>query len=449
MLKRYSRPEMEQIWSDENKFRIWLDIEIAACEGWSKEGVISQEEMTKIRQAEFNFERMNQILQETHHDVTAFLGSVYESLGPESRFIHMGMTSSDVMDTSLSVQTKQAAELLLKDIDGLMEAITDRALEHKYTVMVGRSHGIHAEPISFGLKLAIWLEEMKRHQKRLLEAAEVMAVGQLSGPVGTFATIPPQIEEEACRKLGLKPAPVSSQIIQRDRHAQFLSTLALIASSLEKFATEVRLLQKTETREVEEPFEKGQTGSSSMPHKRNPELCERICGLARVIRGHALTGMENVALWHERDISHSSTERITLPDATSLLDYMITLFTKIISGMYVYPTNMDKNLHITNGLIFSQRVMLAIIDKGIERTTAYKMVQRNAMRCWEEQKPYKYLLLNDPEVKAVLAAEELEQIFDSKAYLRYVDYIFERVGLDGKKWSPKERKVEGLAPRSI
>ena len=449
MLKRYSRVEMEKIWSDENKFQIWLDIEIAACEGWAKIGAISQADMDKIHKAKFNFKRMNEILQETHHDVTAFLGSVYESLGPEGRFIHMGLTSSDVMDTSLSIQAKQAAELLLEDINGLMDAIENRALEHKYTIMVGRSHGIHAEPTSFGLKMAIWLEEMKRNKKRLEEAKEVISVGQLSGPVGTFATIPPQIEEEACKKLGLSPAPVSSQIIQRDRHAHYLCALALIASSLEKFATEIRLLQKTETREVEEPFEKGQTGSSSMPHKRNPELCERICGLARVIRSHSLTGMENVALWHERDISHSSTERITLPDATSLLDYMLALFTKIVSGMYVYPQNMDKNLNITNGLIFSQRVMLALIDKGFERTVAYKIVQRNAMQCWENQQPYKELLLADSELISVLSKKELDDIFNTKDYIKHVDHIFERIGLGDKKWIKKERKVDGLAPRSI
>ena len=449
MLKRYSRVEMEQIWSDENKFQIWLDIEIAACEGWTKQGAISQENMAKISKAKFDFTRMNQILQETHHDVTAFLGSVYESLGPEGRFIHMGLTSSDIMDTCLSVQCRQAGLLLLKDIDSLLEAIEDRALEHKYTVMVGRSHGIHAEPISFGLKMAIWLEETKRNRRRLEEALQVISVGQISGPVGTFATVPPQIEEEVCRKLGLAPAPVSSQILQRDRHAQFLAALALTASSLEKFATEVRLLQKTETREVEEPFEKGQTGSSSMPHKRNPELCERICGLARIIRSYSQVGMENIALWHERDISHSSNERITLPDATTLLDYILTLFTKIVSGMYVYPTNMQKNLEITRGLIFSQRVMLALIDKGIERSAAYKIVQRNAMECWENQKPYKDLLLDDSEVKAVLGSKELDAIFDMQAYLKYVDFIFDRVGLGGKTWVKKIRRTEGLAPRSI
>jgi len=440
---------MEQIWSDENKFQIWLDIEIAACEGWAKMGNISAEDMIKIRQAKFNFARMNEILQETHHDVTAFLGSVYESLGPESRFLHMGMTSSDVMDTSLSIQCKQAADVLLRDVDELIAAIEDRALEHKYTVMAGRSHGIHAEPISFGLKMAIWLEETKRNKKRLEEAKEVISVGQLSGPVGTFATIPPQIEEVACCKLGLKPAPVSSQIIQRDRHAQFLTTLALIACSLEKFATEIRLLQKTETREVEEPFEKGQTGSSSMPHKRNPELCERICGLARVIRSYSLTGMENVALWHERDISHSSTERITIPDATTLLDYMLSLFTKIVSGMYIYPERMQQNLNITNGLIFSQRVMLAMIDKGLERNTAYKIVQRNAMKCWETKQAYKDLLSADQEVAAVLSEEEIDEIFDTKAYIQYVDYIFNRIGLGNKTWITRQRNVEGLAPRSI
>ena len=365
----------------------------------------------------------------THHDVTAFLGSVAESLGEESRFIHLGMTSSDVMDTALSLQVLEATKILERDIAGFIAVLREKALEHKYTLMMGRTHGVHAEPITFGLKMALWHEEMKRNAYRLEEAKKVMAVGKLSGAVGTYATVPPEVENIACAKLGLAPAPVSSQILQRDRHAQFVTTLALIASSLEKFATEIRGLQKTETLEAEEPFEEGQTGSSAMPHKRNPELCERTCGLARLVRGHALTAMENIALWHERDISHSSNERITLPDSCLVLDYVFSIFTYVMKGLKINADRMMENIKLSRGLVFSQRVLLALIDKGLTRQQAYEMVQRNAMKAWKERTDFLGLLQADSEVIGYLPASELEPIFDYEYYLKHVDDIFERLGL--------------------
>ena len=379
----------------------------------------------------------------------AFLGSVSESLGEESRFIHLGLTSSDVMDTALSLQIIEAAEILTQDVKELISALAQTAIEHKYTPMIGRTHGVHAEPISFGLKLAIWVEEMRRNLRRLSEAKRAMAVGKISGAVGTYATVPPEIEQKACHKLGLTPAPVSNQILQRDRHAQFTTTLAIIASSLEKFATEIRGLQRTEVREIEEPFGTGQTGSSAMPHKRNPELCERICGLARLVRGHALTAMENIALWHERDISHSSTERITLPDSCLTLDYCLTLFTSIIKGLQVNAQKMKRNIELTRGLVFSQRVMLALIDKGLSRQKAYELTQRNAMKCWKGNKNFLSLLKADTEVTAVLTQAELESLFDYQYYLRYVDEIFERLGLTRTQWKGIVTEPTDLAPRSM
>ena len=451
MIKRYSLPRMESIWSEENKFAKWLEVELASCEAWYKLGIISKKDLSRIKMARFDIKRMNQILKETHHDMTAFIGSLAESLGPESRFIHLGMTSSDVMDTALSLQLVEAGRILESDVKKLTDALALRAMEHKYTVMIGRSHGIHAEPTSFGLKLALWLEEMRRNRRRLNEAIRVIAVGQISGAVGTYATIPPEVEETVCARLGLSPAPISNQIIQRDRHAQFLTTLAIIGGSLEKFATEIRGLQKTETREVEEPFSKGQTGSSSMPHKRNPELCERISGLARLLRGYALTGMENIALWHERDISHSSTERVTMPDACILLDYMLNIFTDIVKGLLVYPENMKKNLDITRGLVFSQRVMLTLIDKGLKREEAYKIVQRNAMRTWQSNRRFLSLLKADKDIAKVLSVEELEGVFVYQYYLRYVDDIYKRLGLTSTQWKKNFLGEEegGLTPRSI
>jgi adenylosuccinate lyase len=429
MIERYSRPQMKQVWSDENKFTKWLDVEIAVCEAWAEIGKIPRNSVPKIKMARLNMKRMEEILQETHHDMTAFIGSVSESLGPEARFIHLGMTSSDVMDTALSMQLVEASNILNEDIKDLLSVLVEKAIKYKYTAMIGRTHGIHAEPTSFGLKLALWIEEMQRNRQRLVEATKMIAVGKISGAVGTYATLSPEVEEKACAKLMLSPASISNQILQRDRHAQFVTTLAIIAGSLEKFATEIRGLQKTDTREVEEPFSKGQTGSSAMPHKRNPELCERICGLARLIRGYSITAMENIALWHERDISHSSTERVIMPDACLTLDYMLSIFTNIMDGLLVYPDAMERNLNKTKGLIYSQRVMLALIDKGLGRQEAYKMVQRNAMESWENRLDFLELLKADNDVLAVLPVERRIH-FRYKYYLRYVDENFQEAGFN-------------------
>jgi len=447
MIKRYSRPQMERVWSDENKFNKWLEVEIAVCDAWTEIGVIPREAIPKIKLARCNMKRMDEILKETHHDMTAFLGSVAESLGEESRFIHLGLTSSDIIDTALSLQMVEAAEILIQGIKELVSALAYKAMEYKYTVMVGRTHGIHAEPITFGLKLAVWVEEMRRNLQRLTEAKKIITAGKISGAVGTYATVPPEIEQKACHKLGLAPAPVSTQIIQRDRHAQFVTTLAIIAGSLEKFATEIRGLQRTEVGEAGEPFSTGQTGSSAMPHKRNPELCERICGLARLVRGYALTSLENIALWHERDISHSSTERIFLPDSCLVLDYCLAIFTNIIKGLEVYPQRMKKNIEFTKGLVFSQRIMLALIDKGLSRQKAYHLVQRNAMKAWARNKNFHTLLKADAEVTDTLSPEELEALFDYQYYLRHVDEIFERLGLTSKQWKNSVTKSARLTPR--
>ena len=432
MIERYCLPQMKKIWLDDNKFTKWLDVEIAVCEAWAELGRIPRKAVPKIKMARFDLKRMNVILKETHHDMTAFLGSISESLGEESRFIHLGLTSSDVIDTALSLQLVEAAKLLNQDIKELISVLAEKALKHKYTVMIGRTHGIHAEPTSFGLKLALWIVEMQRNRQRLAEASKMIAVGKISGAVGTYATI-------------------SITVLQRARPAQFVTPLAIIAGSLEKFATEIRALQKTDTREVEEPFEPGQTGSSAMPHKRNPELCERICGLSRLMRGYALTSMENIALWHERDISHSSTERIILPDACILLDYCLSLFTQVIAGLLVYPKRMEKNLGLTKGLVFSQRVMLSLIDKGLSRQQAYKLVQHNAMKAWQGNKNYLKLLKADTEITAVLSPSELESLFDYNFYLRYIDDVFKRLGLTELQWNKKPAIHEPakLGPRSI
>ena len=432
MIERYATPEMQRIWSEEQKLDIWLKIELLACEGWAREGVIAPQDMEKLRQAGYNVDRMQAIERESHHDVISFLRSVQEQLGPEGRFLHLGLTSSDVLDTGLAVQIKEAGAVLSEALDRLI-AVTERgALTYKDTLMVGRTHGIHAEPMTFGLKLALWVAEQRRARQRLLDALEQIAVGAISGAVGTHATIPPAIEEYVCGQLGLGVDPVSSQIIQRDRHAHFLTTLALIASSLEKMAQEIRHLQRTEVSEAFEPFAAEQQGSSAMPHKRNPEKCERICGLARVIRGHALTGMENVALWHERDISHSSAERIIIPDSCTLLHYMLNLFTDVVEHLEVDADHMRQNLDSTRGLIFSQRIMLALIDKGMPRQTAYKLVQRNAQHIWrgeDHQVAFLTLLQADPEIGAYLSAEELQHLTDTSFYTRYIDTAFARLGL--------------------
>jgi len=449
MIERYSRPQMKRVWSDENKFNKWLEVEIAVCDAWAEIGVVPREVIPKIKLAKCNLKRMEEILKETRHDMTAFLGSVAESLGEESRFIHLGLTSSDVMDTALSLQLVEATVLLAEDLKELITVLAQKAMEHKYTPIIGRTHGVHAEPTTFGLKLAIWVEEMRRGLQRLGEAKKAIAVGKISGACGTYATVPPEVEQRACRKLGLMPAPVSNQILQRDRHAHFVTTLAIIASSLEKFAIEIRGLQRTEVGEVGEPFGTGQTGSSAMPHKRNPELCERITGLARLVRGYALTAMENIALWHERDISHSSTERIILPDACLLVDYCLSLFGSIIKGLQVFPQRMKKNMELTKGLVFSQRVMLALIDKGLSRQKAYELVQRNAMKSWKENKSFLNLLKADAEVATILPQSELEPLFDYQYYLRHVDEIFERLGLTKAQWKSTISEPTSLAPRAL
>ena len=449
MIERYSRPEMKKVWSEENKFDKWLQVEIAACEAWAELGQIPAELMPKIRKAGYKLERIAEILQVTHHDVTAFLGAVSETLGEESRFIHLGLTSSDVMDTALSLQIKEAAAILARDVDQLIDVLEDRAVEHKMTLMIGRTHGVHAEPMTFGLKLALWAQEMRRNAHRLAEAQKAINVGKISGAVGTYATVPPEIESIACEKLGLEAAPVSSQIVQRDRHAQFVTTLAIIAGSLEKFATEIRALQRTEVLEAEEPFAPGQTGSSAMPHKRNPELCERTCGLARLIRGYALTSMENIALWHERDISHSSTERVTLPDSCLALDYILALFTSVMKGLQVHTDNMQHNLEITRGLVFSQRVLLALIDKGLSRQDAYAIVQRNAMRSWKEKLAFMGLLQSDPDVSSRLSNEELQGIFDYSYFVRNIEGVFKKLGLTQRKDIDKNITSDDLAPKAI
>jgi len=442
---------MKKVWSDESKFGKWLEVEIAVCEAWAELGVIPREAVPKIKLARVNLKRMEEIFKETHHDMTAFLGAVAETIGAESRFIHLGLTSSDVMDTTLSLQLVEAAEILNQDIRELISVLAGRAIEHKFTVMIGRTHGVHAEPITFGLKLALWVEEMRRNLHRLTEAKRAIAVGKISGAVGTYATLSPEVEEKACARLGLTPAPVSSQILQRDRHAQFITTLAIISSSLEKFATEIRGLQRTEVREAEEPFETGQTGSSAMPHKRNPELCERICGLARLVRGYALTSMENITLWHERDISHSSTERIILPDSCLVVDYCLALFTSIMRGLQIHKQKMKQNIALTKGLVASQRVMLALVDKGLSRQKAYELVQRNAMKAWKGNRNFLSLLKADPEVTAILSQSELEPLFDSQYYLRYIDEIFQRLGLTEAQWQGKSgtAKPSELTPRAM
>ncbi len=427
---------MAAIWSATHKSDTWLKVELLVCEAWAREGVIPAEALAKIREARYNAQRMQEIEQETHHDIISFLRSVQEQLGPEGRFIHLGLTSSDVLDTALAVQIKEAGEMLSGALAGLVEIVSQAAARYKYTLMAGRTHGIHAEPMTFGLKLALWVDELRRGQQRLAAALEQVTVGKISGAVGTHATVPPQIEEYVCAQLGLGVAPISSQVVQRDRHAHFITTLALIGASLEKMAQEIRHLQRTEVSEAFEPFSAGQQGSSAMPHKRNPELCERICGLARVLRGFALTAMENVALWHERDISHSSAERIILPDACTLLDYMLHIFTTVMRGLQVDEERMLANLHLTGGLVFSQRILLALIDKGVGRQEAYKMVQRNAQKVWSmaskgaiEGPALLDALSSDAEVAQYLSRNELAELTNTDFYVKYIDTAFARVGL--------------------
>jgi adenylosuccinate lyase len=422
---------MGNIWTEESKFRVWLEIEILACEAQAQLGVVPAEAVKTIRnKAAFDVKRILEIENEVKHDVIAFLTNVGEFVGPESRFIHLGMTSSDILDTALSVQMKQSAELLLKDLEGLKEVLARRAKEFRYTVMIGRTHGIHAEPVTFGLKLALWYAETLRNIERLRSAIATISVGKISGAVGTYQHLEPSVEKYVCEKLGLKPSPLSTQILQRDRHAEFMNTLAVCGCSLEKFATEIRHLQKTEVLEVEEYFSKGQKGSSAMPHKRNPVTCERIAGLSRVLRGNAVAAMENVALWHERDITHSSVERVIIPDSCIVLDYMLAQFTKIIDQLLVYPETMRKNLNKTNGLVFSQEVLLALTKKGMKREDAYRVVQERAMKVWENGSDFRELMSGSEEVKKLLSRSELDELFDPKRSLKHIDYIFERLGLN-------------------
>jgi adenylosuccinate lyase len=430
MIPRYSRPQMASIWEPANRFRLWLRIEILATEAWAELGEVPKDALEEIRtKAGFDVARIDAIEREVKHDVIAFLTSVTEQVGPAARYLHLGLTSSDILDTALACQMREAADLLLEDIAGVERALTDLAVKHKDTVMIGRTHGIHAEPTTFGLKLAMWLMEMRRARDRVQRAKEVASYGKLSGAVGTFANLPPWIEEYVCERLGLKPEPISTQIIQRDRHAEYLAMLAVVGASLDKFATEIRHLQRTEVREVEEPFSEGQKGSSAMPHKRNPVACEQISGLSRLLRSNVQVALENVVLWHERDISHSSAERVILPDSTILLDYLLVRFREILEGMRVYPESMRRNLNATRGVIFSQQVLLTLAKAGASREAAYHMVQRNAMRAWEEGEEFKTLLLNDPDVRAVLSEGAIESCFDLGYHLRHVDEIFRRVGL--------------------
>jgi adenylosuccinate lyase len=421
---------MARLWTDQAKFQRWLDVEIAACQAWAELGRIPQAAADKIsRDATFDLEKVEEYLSITHHDVTAFLRSVADSLGEEGRYVHFGLTSSDVWDTATGLQLRDACNLLLTDVDALSAVLERQAVRYRDTLCAGRTHGVHAEPTTFGLKLTVWVDEMRRNRARLVAARDAVAVGAISGTVGTHASVPPELEEIVCRNLGLGIEAASTQVIQRDRHAQFVTTLALVGASLEKFSTEIRALQKTEVREAEEPFDEGQTGSSAMPHKRNPEKCERITGLARVLRGYAVTAMENVALWHERDISHSSTERIVFPDACLVLDYMLNLFTGIMERLVVYPENMLENLDRSFGLVFSQRVLLALIDTGMSRQDAYAIVQRNAMEAWKRKTPFLDLLLADDAVTTQIEAAALRDLFDYTFYTQNVHATFERLGL--------------------
>lgn len=430
MIERYTRPEMGAIWTEENRFNAWLEVEILACEAWAELGVIPQEDVKALRErASFDVNRIKEIEAETRHDVVAFTRAVSETLGEERKWVHYGLTSTDVVDTALSYLIKQANEILLADLERFIAILKEKAQEHKYTVMMGRTHGVHAEPTTFGLKMALWYEEMKRNLERFKAAAANIEYGKISGAVGTYANIDPFVEKFVCEQLGIKPSPISTQTLQRDRHAQYMSTLALIATSIEKFATEVRGLQKSETREVEEFFAKGQKGSSAMPHKRNPIGSENMTGLARVIRGHMVTAYENVTLWHERDISHSSAERIILPDATILLNYMLNRFGNIVKNLTVFPENMKRNMDRTYGLIYSQRVLLALIDKGLSREKAYDTVQPKAMEAWETQVQFRTLLEQDETITNLLTEAELDDCFDYHYHLKNVDFIFERLGL--------------------
>jgi adenylosuccinate lyase len=428
MIERYTTPQMKFLWSDENKFQKWLDIEILACEAMAGLGIIPKAAVGKIKKkARFDVKRIERIEEKTKHDVVAFLTNVGENVGEESKYIHFGMTSSDILDTSLSLLMREAGQVILKDLQELNRSVKKRALQFKHLPMMGRTHGIHAEPITLGLKFALWFAELQRHMKRLKTAIDAISVGKISGAVGTFSNLNPKVEEYVCRRLKLKPAPVSSQIIQRDRHAEFLCTLALIASSIEKIATEIRSLQRTEILELEEGFSRGQKGSSAMPHKRNPITCERLCGLARLVRTNAQASLENIALWHERDISHSSVERVIIPDSTIMVDYMLIQLDRIMKNILVYPDNMRANLNKTRGMIFSGRLLLELCKKTRSKEEAYQIVQDNAMKAWKGSGDFKDLILKDKRARKHLSQRRIEECFDLNFYLRNVDHIFKRV----------------------
>lgn len=428
MIPRYTRPEMGRLWSDESRFQAWLDVELAATEALAARGVVPAEALRLIREkARFDVARIDAIEAEVQHDVIAFVSCVAENVGPEGRWLHYGLTSSDVVDTALSMRMRDALDLIVKDVDALREAVEARAREHRHTPMIGRTHGVHAEPMTFGLKLASWHAELGRDRERLLRARENIAVGKLSGAVGTFSHLGPDVEAEVCAKLGLKPAPIATQVLQRDRHAEVLTTLAITAASLEKFATEIRALQKTEVREVEEPFRSGQKGSSAMPHKRNPIGCEQVTGLARLIRGNALAALENVALWHERDISHSSVERVIVPDSFIALDHALRRFTGIVSGLRVNAERMRRNLDSGRGLVFSGQLLLELTARGMRREDAYRIVQGHAMAAWEQEGDFRARVGADPEVKAAMSAGELDEVFRLERYLVHVEALFARV----------------------
>lgn len=430
MIERYTRPEMGSIWTEENRYQAWLEVEILACEAWAELGHIPKEDVQKLREnASFDVERIHEIEKETRHDVVAFTRAVSETVGEERKWVHYGLTSTDVVDTALSYLVKQANDILLNDMENFLEILKQKAQEHKYTVMMGRTHGVHAEPTTFGLKLALWYEEMKRNMERFKQAVDTVRVGKLSGAVGTYANIDPFVEQYVCEQLGLDAAPISTQTLQRDRYAHYMATLSLIATSIEKMGTEIRGLQKSETREVEEFFAKGQKGSSAMPHKRNPIGSENMTGIARVVRGHMLTAYENVPLWHERDISHSSAERIILPDTTIALNYMLNRFGNIVKNLTVFPENMKENMNRTYGLIYSQRVMLSLIEKGMTREEAYDTVQPKAMEAWEKGIQFRELVDAEEAITSRLSKDEIDDCFNYNYHIRHVDMIFERLGL--------------------
>jgi adenylosuccinate lyase len=430
MIERYSRPEMAKIWELQNRFQCMLDVELAACKAMNEIGIIPDEDMKNIdEKADFDVERIDEIEKTTKHDVIAFLTNIAEYVGPSSRWIHFGMTSSDILDTATSLQLKQAGELILRDLEIFSEVLRIKAREYKHTLCIGRSHGIHAEPTTFGLKFALWFDEMQRNIKRTKNAINIVSVGQISGAVGNYAHLSPDIERITCQYLDLTPVNISTQVIQRDRISEFMNTLAIIGSTLEKIALEVRHLQRTEVLEAEESFSKGQKGSSAMPHKRNPVVSEQMCGLARILRSNALAAMENNALWHERDISHSSVERIILPDSTILMNYMLNKMIPLIENLIVYPENMKKNIELTNGLIFSQVILLELTKKGVSREQSYSLVQRNAMECWQTKQPFKELILNDDEILNYLSQEEIDDIFSLEKYKKHVDFIYGKIGI--------------------